>query len=173
MPEHVLHAGHALCSKCVRVLGTPVLNDPYWRNIAKCPFCTLKLEPGPRKISLQPPTAGLRILTMDGGGVRGILELELLQMLEDRLQFPISKAFDLMVGTSTGGLIALGLGVNHWSVGECTQQFERLLGHAFRHRPGSKFPVLGPLIELALAYLTDSFYDSACPDAVPRFQDTT
>lgn len=160
LPEHVLHNGHALCSECVQILGAPVQNDPYWRSIAKYPLCQVRLVPGPREIALQPPTAGHRVLTMDGGGVRGILELELLQLLEERVQFPIRHGFDMMVGTSTGGLIALGLGVNGWSVARCAEQFETLLGQAFWRRAGSNVPVLGPLLEFALAYLTDNFYDS-------------
>lgn len=63
MPEHVLHAGHALCSECVHLLGSPVENDPYWRSITKCPLCQIRLVPGPRQIALQPPTAGHRVLT--------------------------------------------------------------------------------------------------------------
>lgn len=50
-----------------------------------------------------------RILSIDGGGVRGIIAARLLQDLEERSQQPISRLFDLIVGTSTGGLIALGL----------------------------------------------------------------
>lgn len=161
MPEHVLHAGHALCSECVHILGTPVENDPYRRSIVMCPLCQVRLVPGPHTIALQPPTAGHRVLTMDGGGVRGILELELLQLLEETVQFPIRHGFDMMVGTSTGGLIALGLGVNGWSVALCAEQFETLLGQAFWRRAASNVPVLGPLLEFALAYLTDSFYDSS------------
>lgn len=88
MPEHVLHAGHALCSERVHILGTPVENDPYRRSIAMCPLCQVRLVPGPHTIALQPPTAGHCVLTMDGGGVRGILELELLQLLEETVQFP-------------------------------------------------------------------------------------
>lgn len=77
------------------------------------------------------------------------------------MQFPIRYGFDMMVGTSTGGLIALGLGVNGWSVALCAEQFETLLGQGFWRRAASNVPVLGPLLEFALAYLTDSFYDSS------------
>ncbi len=49
------------------------------------------------------------VLSIDGGGVRGIIPARLLQALEEKTQKPISELFDLIVGTSTGGLIALGL----------------------------------------------------------------
>jgi patatin-like phospholipase/acyl hydrolase len=55
-----------------------------------------------------------RILSIDGGGIRGLIPALLLQALEARLRqrrpdASLSDHFDLFVGTSTGGLIALGL----------------------------------------------------------------
>lgn len=51
----------------------------------------------------------LRVLSIDGGGIRGIIPALVLAEIEDRLQTPISRVFDLIVGTSTGGILALGL----------------------------------------------------------------
>ncbi len=50
-----------------------------------------------------------RILSIDGGGVRGVIPARILHALEEISHKPISELFDLIVGTSTGGLIALGL----------------------------------------------------------------
>ena len=50
-----------------------------------------------------------RILAIDGGGSRGILPAIVLADLERRTNRPIIDLFDMIVGTSTGGLIALGL----------------------------------------------------------------
>lgn len=52
-----------------------------------------------------------RILAIDGGGVRGIIPVTLLAALEERSGLPIAEQFDLLAGTSTGGLIALALGL--------------------------------------------------------------
>jgi patatin-like phospholipase/acyl hydrolase len=54
------------------------------------------------------------ILSIDGGGVRGLIPLRILESLESRLVHrgvtqPMHELFDLMAGTSTGGLIAAGL----------------------------------------------------------------
>lgn len=49
------------------------------------------------------------ILALDGGGIRGALTARILVELERRLG-PLAKAFDLVSGTSTGGIIACGLG---------------------------------------------------------------
>jgi len=54
-----------------------------------------------------------RILCIDGGGIKGTLPAALLKTLEDDLREPIGSYFDLIAGTSTGGILALGLGMGH------------------------------------------------------------
>ena len=49
-----------------------------------------------------------RILSLDGGGIRGLLSLVLLQRLEESVPGWLHDV-DLLAGTSTGGIIALGL----------------------------------------------------------------
>ena len=73
-------------SHCVLCRHTILDGDPY--HVAK----------------LKPRCAGLRLLTLDGGGVRGIVEIALLEKLECRvgLDVPMRELFDLIVGTSTG-----------------------------------------------------------------------
>lgn len=52
-----------------------------------------------------------RILSIDGGGIKGVFPAALLADIEKTLPEPIHSYFDLIVGTSTGGIIALGLGL--------------------------------------------------------------
>lgn len=52
-----------------------------------------------------------KILSIDGGGVRGIIPAVVLDDIEKRTGKPISELFDLMAGTSVGGMLALGLAV--------------------------------------------------------------
>jgi patatin-like phospholipase/acyl hydrolase len=56
----------------------------------------------------------VRILSIDGGGIRGLIPALVLRSLRQRLRErgihkEFHELFDLMAGTSTGGLIALGL----------------------------------------------------------------
>lgn len=51
-----------------------------------------------------------QVLSIDGGGVRGIFAAAALASLEEDFGCSITEHFDLVVGTSTGGIIALGLG---------------------------------------------------------------
>jgi patatin-like phospholipase/acyl hydrolase len=52
-----------------------------------------------------------RILAMDGGGIRGILPARVLTEIERRTSRSIADTFNLLAGTSTGGLLALGLAI--------------------------------------------------------------
>ncbi|WP_265029700.1 patatin-like phospholipase family protein [Wolbachia endosymbiont (group A) of Philonthus cognatus] len=49
------------------------------------------------------------ILSVDGGGIRGIIPAIILAEIEKRARKPISQIFDLMAGTSTGGIVVAGL----------------------------------------------------------------
>ena len=49
------------------------------------------------------------VLSIDGGGIRGIIPALVLAQLEKTTSQPVSELFDLIVGTSTGGILALGL----------------------------------------------------------------
>jgi uncharacterized protein len=53
-----------------------------------------------------------RILSLDGGGIRGVFPAAFLARLEEHLDYPIGRYFDLIAGTSTGGIIAIGLGLD-------------------------------------------------------------
>jgi hypothetical protein len=48
----------------------------------------------------------VRILAIDGGGIRGIVPATMLVELQRRLPRPIVEYFDVVAGTSTGGLVA-------------------------------------------------------------------
>ena len=52
-----------------------------------------------------------RILTIDGGGIKGVFPAAFLSALQEGLSLPIAEHFDLICGTSTGGIIALSLGL--------------------------------------------------------------
>lgn len=65
-------------------------------------------QPGPK-----------RLLSIDGGGIRGVLSLGILRRIEAILRaqsggrddFRLSQYFDYIAGTSTGGIIAAGLSI--------------------------------------------------------------
>ena len=51
----------------------------------------------------------VRILSLDGGGTRALLTIEMLKELELRTGRRVHELFDLVAGTSTGGILALAI----------------------------------------------------------------
>lgn len=51
----------------------------------------------------------IRILSIDGGGIRGFIPAEVLNYLEKLMRRPAAHSFDIVAGTSVGGIIALML----------------------------------------------------------------
>jgi uncharacterized protein len=64
----------------------------------------------------------IKILSIDGGGIRGIIPATVLAEIELRTGRPACELFDLIAGTSTGGIIALGVTVPASDVGDGEQQ---------------------------------------------------
>lgn len=53
----------------------------------------------------------VKVLAIDGGGVRGIVPSHVLVALENLTQQPVAALFDVVIGTSIGGIGALALSV--------------------------------------------------------------
>ena len=65
-----------------------------------------------------------RILCLDGGGIKGVFTAAALARIEEQTQKKIVDHFDLICGTSTGGILAIGLGMGLSAAGA----FELLSG---------------------------------------------
>lgn len=99
-PEYVLTCGHTICDACIRAFGNPLTYTEYQYQIDRCLLC----RSGTLNIILQPPTAGFRLLSIDGGGFRGVVPLECLRLLQQSIGSAcrVQDLFDLAVGTSSG-----------------------------------------------------------------------
>ena len=73
------------------------------------------------------------ILTLDGGGTRGIYTAQLLAKIEQAFQRRIRTCFDLIAGTSTGAIIA-GAAVSDIPMQDIVELFETEAPHIFRRR---------------------------------------
>lgn len=83
----------------------------------------------------------LRILSLDGGGIKGYTTLLILRRIMRTLSQEAGDAngeirpcdvFDLIIGTSTGGLIAVMLGRLRMAVDQCITAYEKVGGRVFR-----------------------------------------
>ena len=102
---------------------------------------TEKIQPGGRK----------KILALDGGGIRGILTVEILAKIEELLRqksgrgqdFVLADYFDFFAGTSTGAIIAACLSwgmtvdrIRNFYLQNGTEMFDKasLLERYYRHK---------------------------------------
>ena len=104
-PEHSLPCGHSKCDKCVQLWGKGQLGSEHRYRIDECLMCQAACT---KFVQLKPPTAGIRILSLDSGGVRGIVTLEILTSMQMILDsdpgLRLQDLFDLTFGTSIGSL---------------------------------------------------------------------
>uniref|UniRef100_A0A665WKW7 Calcium-independent phospholipase A2-gamma-like n=1 Tax=Echeneis naucrates TaxID=173247 RepID=A0A665WKW7_ECHNA len=75
---------------------------------------------------------GIRILSIDGGGLRGLLALKTLQKLEVLTGKPIYKLFDYICGVSTGAILGFMLGVFQIPLNECDDIYRKLGSDIFK-----------------------------------------
>lgn len=69
---------------------------------------------------------GLRILAMDGGGMKGLATVQILKEIEKGTGKKINELFDLICGTSTGGMLAIALGIKLMTLDQCEEIYKNL-----------------------------------------------
>ncbi|KAJ8605656.1 hypothetical protein CTAYLR_000165 [Chrysophaeum taylorii] len=98
---------------------------------------------------------GLRVLCLDGGGVKGLATLQVLKKLEE-IHGPLHEIFDVIAGTSTGSLIAAGIAARRLSCADMEAMYEALIPAVFTTGFASK---------LARAVDKGEFQDSTAVEA--------
>eukprot|EP00092_Neocalanus_flemingeri_P020293 GFUD01021983.1.p1 GENE.GFUD01021983.1~~GFUD01021983.1.p1 ORF type:complete len:830 (-),score=300.05 GFUD01021983.1:470-2959(-) len=73
---------------------------------------------------------GVKILSLDGGGIRGLVLVKILDSLTKFTNQPITSMFDWIIGTSTGGILSLALAVGK-SPMECQGLYFKLKDKVF------------------------------------------
>jgi len=104
-PEHAFKCGHTICDVYFRRFGIRSLRSPLSYNLRGCIYCGTS---GHIEAKFKPPTAGLRMLSLDGGGSRVVISLLLLTSLMLRMEMGIGDmkyVFDMIGETSAGKLL--------------------------------------------------------------------
>jgi len=118
-----------------------------------------------------------QILSLDGGGIKGLFSAALLAAIEEDLRINIVDHFDLISGTSTGGIIALGLGLGmkpreivEFYLREGPVIFPRWFGlKRFQHWGFRKFSAVPLQDALKRCFKDKRFGDSIRPLIIPSY----
>ena len=119
-----------------------------------------------------------KILSIDGGGIRGIIPALILSKIESIKNKPVCELFDLIAGTSTGGIIALGLtaddgqGLPKFSAGEMANFYAEHGPEIFHRSFAQKLTSAGNLVDEKYSHsniealLDEKFEDCMLSDAL-------
>lgn len=115
----------------------------------------------------------LQVLSLDGGGLRGIFTAAALAAWEEDFETSVADHFDLIVGTSTGSIIALALGLGMSPTDVLSiylDNGERIFPRVGRARHGLLRRLLRPRYDAAQlrAVLQDRFGDQLLGDSRVR-----
>ncbi|RSL95848.1 hypothetical protein BHE90_009552 [Fusarium euwallaceae] len=168
-PQYGFPCGHLICRNCVRVFYPPSDSDPWQYRLETCHICS---EPTPGlSVYLTPDTSQLRVLSVDGGGIRGSAPIGFLKSIQDEIGIPgykVQRNFDVKIGTSSGALSVISLDVLGWSVDDCMSHLKRFAKESFVQRCPDfllrlcRLPFVSSvvwLLQLVYALLADSKYD--------------
>lgn len=112
------------------------------------------------------------VLALSGGGFRGLYTATVLKHLEEQLGAPLAKRFDLICGTSAGGLLALGLAAEIPTT-QLQNMFEHH-GNRIFSRPSGLQRILRPIVKAKYspdglkAVLTENFGEITLGDLKHR-----
>ncbi|XP_029289593.1 calcium-independent phospholipase A2-gamma-like [Cottoperca gobio] len=102
---------------------------------------------------------GIRILSIDGGGLRGLVALQTLHKLEALTGKPIYKLFDYICGVSTGAILGFLLGVFQIPLNECDDLYRKLGSDVFKQN------VIVGTVKMGWSH---AFYDSEAWENILR-----
>lgn len=103
------------------------------------------------------PDIPFQALALTGGGYRGLFTARVLERIEAEIQEPIGRRFDLIAGTSIGGLIALAIAFE--------VPMEKVV-RVFKERG----PLIFPKFRRAPPSLIGEFFDTVAHLFVPRYR---
>jgi hypothetical protein len=172
--EHVLTCGHSICDVCPRILGyeAPEVDEQF--TASQCILCRTNDSV---VAVLQPSTANLSILSIDGGGICGVILLEFLRAMQELIETPLQDLFDFAIGTSSGmlclpylqvrtkvwlgGLIVIGFIIMGWDIYRCIETFDALARRVFCRPPWFNGRFWGRLRDVIRCVVSDGVYDAA------------
>lgn len=95
--------------------------------------------------------AGINVLSLDGGGAKGFVTIEILKNIEKKSGKRIYELFDYICGTSTGAILACLIGIYKISLDECERHYKAFVKEMFERNTA---------IGIGNLLMNQAFYDS-------------
>ncbi|GLA67341.1 hypothetical protein AtubIFM54640_010321 [Aspergillus tubingensis] len=162
--DHPLPCGHAYCDVCAAWYGSPVEGAEYEYSVRHCALCHKATD---ILIRVLPPTASVRAITIDGGGVRAIMPLRFLGYMQ-KILGPgclVQDMVDVAFGTSGGGIAVLKAFRQRRPISECQQTLADLIVRFFQGHPPLR-TTWNKLIRTILCWWKDGWYDAGLWDGL-------
>ncbi|RKL16299.1 hypothetical protein BFJ70_g15151 [Fusarium oxysporum] len=136
--SEVLACGHGICNACLTEIAIPASEmDQRLKAVHSCALHNpSRLFEPPLQFLQLPAQIGRRILSLDGDGGHGVIQTSILKDIENQLggEIPIRHFFDLIGGSGTGGLLAIGIGIGNWDVDKSATRLLNLQVKPFLER---------------------------------------
>ncbi|KIW09696.1 hypothetical protein PV08_12039 [Exophiala spinifera] len=87
-PQYRFPCGHCFCETCIQIFGQTQPTRPWTYQVSSCFLCK-RVWDQDITVAVKPPTSGVSILSIDGGGTRAIIPLTVLRRLQERIGLPI------------------------------------------------------------------------------------
>ena len=136
---------------------TQISTDPIVENIHQPATVQTAERQEPSDTMNTPSQPKYKILSIDGGGVRGIFPAMILAEIERRTQTQTCSMFDLIAGSSSGGILALGLTKPRLDVPEASAPVARYSAEE--------------LMQIYLEYGAEIFYEPFWEQILGRVED--
>lgn len=186
--QHATACDHPFCDLCAQLFGVPATAINYRFTVDQCLLCGAPIS---LVMDVLPPSLDPIVLAIDSGGVRGVVPLEFLQLVQDHLgeECRLQDLVDLFVGpsagrqataeernmlmSSTGGLIGIGLFDSQLPVADCARMYDRLARVVFREKRRPALPwiprwIFGKTRQWISWFMHDGCYDGSVFDTVLR-----
>ena len=164
-PELRPECGHIVCAHCVKRFGERLSKRARCVTLSQCLLCA---SPCLLTVIDHPPTDGVGLLCLDGGGVRGIVQTVILALIEQDigLPIPVQEYFQLVGGVSAGGLNVISLFLMGWAATKCTAMYETIAETIFQRSMWHRVPLVSVVATvLGSALYSAKLIEQAISDA--------
>lgn len=133
LPAAILPCRHGICRACIVALADRESSisgeDSRLFRIDQCMLHSNPREFSLFRVLLLPEGIDRRLLILDSDDDRSKRQLDIFAAIEERFEgrIPVRSFFDMIGGSGTGGLLALGLGLEGWTAQEASSRFRGLI----------------------------------------------